>query len=925
MADAAATLAAELSANPQPLVDGFKKAEQATGAWADATAKLTQKAQLSINGVDFSAVTSKAKAEQIKLIELNQRLAVAQASGSKAVAAGLQEEIALLQKVQQLRRAGFSATDATAAAKASVEAIAKARETAERNEAAKKKTERFGGDIPKAVEGIFDRSRLAVFEEGGAKIPVFGGALEELGPAGLIAAGGLAAASIAAEHVKQAMEFADEVQNLSKELGLTTTQLQAFDAAAVATGVGQDKARESIKSFGAEFAKFAEGLDRPQEAQYFKALGFTPESARQVGDVGDALEKTLKAIAELPNANQRASFAKQLGLENFAPLLGEGTEGIEKFVAAARNAKETGEIISPSQIAQAAELNDKVEALQHRIGIEFKAAFIDLAPAVEKGFEFLERVSRAVADIIGKLPDAVRGFVDLANSFGRLITNNPFGALLKDADKFLSGIRGVGLDHPLGPIGDFAGQQFDHLVARGKAAQYKDQIAEAFKPGAKVDFSAAQDKKPTLPPVDLSRFAPQKKGPEDQTAGLDKAAKDQRDQAATALATAQAALIANILAHAEAEKQAATKATDKRLDDIQAEEVKVRQSKNDAHRRQQLALLDTAKQDELAALEARKQLIDRQAEDASVAAARAQEDIEAQIRARIVQSAQILLTNAQDRAAVELEQFKREQTDATERFRQDQQRLTDRGQQSQDLTNSNVAARVSADRTSLVAERTRQQRAINPLYDRANPTTSIASDLQGIEAKQLDNLTEALTGLLTQTKSVKDAFHDMALGIITDLTKLAVQREIEQPLADLLFKSSSTNNLGNIGQTGGSATIGALLSFLPGHATGSDSFGGGTKIDEDGPEGVAFLPRNTQIIPNETLRGLARLDPSKLGGAGGPMELHVNVDAGGAFSYDHVQNAVRAGVQEAVTLSGVRMAAQNRQQAKQSRNDLSRY
>ena len=182
----------------------------------------------------------------------------------------------------------------------------------------------FLGEGPgKAIERVFSRSRLAVLEEGSAKIPLFGSALEALGPAGIAAAAGVAAVGAAFEQTRKALEYADDIDRVSKSLGISTTALQEFDSAAIATSVGQEKSREALSQFNEVFNKYASGLASAKQGKFLNALGFTPESARQVTDIGDAVEQTLLKLAKLPNQGQRASLAAQLGLSGFNVVLGE--------------------------------------------------------------------------------------------------------------------------------------------------------------------------------------------------------------------------------------------------------------------------------------------------------------------------------------------------------------------------------------------------------------------------------------------------------------------------------------------------------------------------------------------------------------------------------------------------------------------------
>ena len=132
-------------------------------------------------------------------------------------------------------------------------------------ELAKGAYDRFAESVSKtglaeAAEMVVARSRLAVFEEGAAKIPIYGSALEALGPVGLAAAAGVAALAFAGEQARKAMEFADELDRTSKALGVTTTYLQKFDYANIALSVGQEKGREALTQFNETLGKYSSGL-----------------------------------------------------------------------------------------------------------------------------------------------------------------------------------------------------------------------------------------------------------------------------------------------------------------------------------------------------------------------------------------------------------------------------------------------------------------------------------------------------------------------------------------------------------------------------------------------------------------------------------------------------------------------------------------
>ena len=119
-----------------------------------------------------------------------------------------------------------------------------------------------GADPGKALDKIFDRSRLAVLEEGGAKIPIFGSALEALGPAGIAAAAGLLATAVAMEKVQGAMEWADQLEVVSKRLNMGVEDIQAWRHAFLLNDVAIGEGESALQNFNAALAHDRrEGLD----------------------------------------------------------------------------------------------------------------------------------------------------------------------------------------------------------------------------------------------------------------------------------------------------------------------------------------------------------------------------------------------------------------------------------------------------------------------------------------------------------------------------------------------------------------------------------------------------------------------------------------------------------------------------------------
>lgn len=133
-------------------------------------------------------------------------------------------------------------------------------------------------------------------------------------------------------------------------------------------------------------------------------------------------------------------------------------------------------------------------------------------------------------------------------------------------------------------------------------------------------------------------------------------------------------------------------------------------------------------------------------------------------------------------------------------------------------------------------------------------SAAITDALQGIEFKGLDGLADAITGVITGTESLKQAFGDLARSILSQL--------IEMTIKMLIFKAITAA----IGAAGGgsvdvsqgmnfSNSFGAIDNFGGFHAAGglipSGKFG---IVGEKGPEPVIATPRGAMVLPNSTMR-----------------------------------------------------------------------
>ncbi|MBP8311056.1 MAG: hypothetical protein KAY46_27515, partial [Burkholderiaceae bacterium] len=139
-------------------------------------------------------------------------------------------------------------------------------------------------------------------------------------------------------------------------------------------------------------------------------------------------------------------------------------------------------------------------------------------------------------------------------------------------------------------------------------------------------------------------------------------------------------------------------------------------------------------------------------------------------------------------------------------------------------------------------------------------------------------------------KSVKNALglHGILGDIVGDFIEIALRQAILRPLAESLFGGGGGGGFGGGG--GIFSTMGAASSLLgiPGFATGTNNAPRGLAVvGERGPELVRFNG-GEQVIPNHAIGNMG------VGGGGGSVVQHFNLDARGAVLTQDLVNQINS-------------------------------
>lgn len=255
---------------------------------------------------------------------------------------------------------------------------------------------RASGEAQGAVQGLAGRI-------GGAS-----NVLGAFGVAGVVAAAAMGGVMLAANKAREAMDFADQLQDTAATLGITTDRLQEYQYALRVTGGEAEAAASSIEQFREKFGA-AKGEYGTRDIKPFKFAGFEQSDLDGFHNVQEALDATIAKIAAMGDESEQAAAAAKLGLTGMLPLIREGEGAFDRL---AREAHRLGVVMDADLIQRAAEAKDEFDTMSQVIDIQLKTAFIDLGPT-------LVYLMGLVADLATDLADLVDSWRDLNEQSSR--------------------------------------------------------------------------------------------------------------------------------------------------------------------------------------------------------------------------------------------------------------------------------------------------------------------------------------------------------------------------------------------------------------------------------------------------------------------------------------------------------------------------
>lgn len=235
-------------------------------------------------------------------------------------------------------------------------------------------------------------------------LPVLGGGLSAVGPAGVAAAAAMAGFGVALQRAAIEAERLDDLATSAARVGVTAEALQELRHAAEATDVPVEQLQKALEGLNASIGAMQTGVGAGRMKKVFAELGIPPEQLASMRTAEDLLPLLADKLSGLGSTAAQVQLAKKLGVEELLPMLRNGSAGIAELRDRAR---ELGLVMDESTVQASAEMNEQLrivderaKAATSRLSAEFiptlvwlKETAADAAGALASMFGWLNRHS----------------------------------------------------------------------------------------------------------------------------------------------------------------------------------------------------------------------------------------------------------------------------------------------------------------------------------------------------------------------------------------------------------------------------------------------------------------------------------------------------------------------------------------------------
>lgn len=574
---------------------------------------------------------------------------------------------------------------------------------------------------------------------------------------------------------KRALEYAASLGETAQQLGVTTEALQVFRFAGSQVGIKTEEMDILLRKLSDSIAEAGQGSK--QQAESFNELGVNVKLANgELKNTDGVLREMAEGFKNMKNEQDLVRVGTDLMGKSgakAASLLAGGAEGIDEFTKAAH---ELTTVLSDEQIQNADRTADKLDQLSTSLSTRIAGQVADNASSIEE-------LANALADLAEQAVSAAGAWLQFMKSQGGGST--------------IAGGFKTGADLLSGRLGQSIGQ-----FVLDKIRNTEVGVGGGFGTSVSGELGTVQ---PFRPPsaTGLNRITGgggRKKGGGGKSAEqlAEEAARKRAEQLNRAFdlerdlvdakaeeLRAQQDLLDDYVERADIDDQLIdieTDQTNKQLD------LNITLAKIDGTYDEQLQTTT----DQLKSSNERLRILKKQEVRQQVELDR-QRDFEATqatvfgIQRDLLGAQSALAETADERRRVELQILDLAYRERRERL----ERIVKESKNSEDIL------RAQLELASLPAQRALDTQGVvqgtrGPLesFQAGLPTTAekLNEALQNVAVNGLQALEDGIISVIDGTKSLVEAFHDMASQIISELLRIQIERAIIAPVSDFLSK-----------------------------------------------------------------------------------------------------------------------------------------
>ena len=226
---------------------------------------------------------------------------------------------------------------------------------------------------------------------------------------GLAVAGGASLVAFGVKAVQSFVGTGDELDKMSKRLGISVETLSELKFAAEQSGASLDDIEKAVKKLSSSVFDANNGVKASADA--FQALGLNAAMLQDLSPEEQFLAVT-KALAQVENASTRAALAQDVfgrAGTTLLPLVAEGAEGLEEL---RQRARDLGITFTTGAAAKAADFTDALNELKVSIGGLGNVVAEKIVPALTNLLNWFTDNREAVGEFLGEVQEKVGPFVE---------------------------------------------------------------------------------------------------------------------------------------------------------------------------------------------------------------------------------------------------------------------------------------------------------------------------------------------------------------------------------------------------------------------------------------------------------------------------------------------------------------------------------